>query len=122
MAIHHRTNQVALPPSSYIYPTACELSRGHTAVASLYQVVHQDAEPLARHVAWPSARTEAVLRRGMAKDREARFSTVLEFAHALEDAIGQDLGGAQPASGIPRSLAPLRRAAEDLAVIVPRPS
>jgi serine/threonine-protein kinase len=120
--IDHRTDQFALASMAYSLLTGCEPFRGDTAVAILYQVVHQDAEPLARHLAWPSARTEAVLRRGMAKEREARFSTVLDFAHALEGAIAQDLSGAQPAGRTPRSLTPLRLAAADLAVIVPQPS
>jgi serine/threonine protein kinase len=100
--IDHRTDQFALASMAYTLLTGREPFRGDTAVTILYQVVHQDAVPLADYVDWPCARVDAVLRRGMAKNREARFPSVLEFARALDDAIGEDLG----VEGRPRLLTP----------------
>jgi serine/threonine protein kinase len=118
--VDHRTDQFALAAMAYTLLTGVEPFRGDTAVAVLYQVVHQDAEPLSQYVSWKSTRTEAVLRRGMAKDREARFSTVLVFARAFCEAIAADRGtgvAVQQQWSTPRGLAPLRQAADDLAVI-----
>jgi serine/threonine protein kinase len=91
-----RTDQFALAAMTYTLLTGREPFHGDSGVAVLYQVVHQDAEPLSRHVDWPCAYVDAVLRRAMAKDREARFASVLDFARALEEAIDVDLGGETP--------------------------
>jgi serine/threonine protein kinase len=105
-----RTDQFALATMTYTLLTGCEPFRGDTGVAVLYQVVHQDAEPLSRYVDWPCAYVDAVLRRAMAKDREARFATILEFARALEEAIEMDLGHqvhpASPAMTAPMAILP----------------
>jgi serine/threonine-protein kinase len=95
-----RTDQFALAAMTYALLTGREPFSGETGVAVLYQVVHQDPEPIAQHVTWPCAYVEAVLRRGMAKDREARFDRILDFARALEEAIARDLGPASHA-GLP---------------------
>jgi serine/threonine protein kinase len=87
-----RTDQFSLAAMTYNLLTGREPFQGDTGVAILYQVVHQDAEPLSKHVDWPCAYVDAVLRRAMAKDRQARFPTILEFARALEEAIAVDLG------------------------------
>jgi serine/threonine protein kinase len=116
--IDHRTDQFALAAMAYTLLTGVEPFRGDTAVAILYQVVHQDAEPLSQYVDWSATRTEAVLRRGMAKDREARFATVLEFARAFCEAVAADRGGeTEKVWSTPRGLASLRAAADDLEVI-----
>jgi serine/threonine protein kinase len=88
--IDHRTDQFALAAMAYLLLTGREPFRGDTAVTILYQVVHQDPDPLAKHVDWPCAHVEAVLRRGLAKERSQRFPSVLEFARALEQAIVED--------------------------------
>jgi len=90
--IDHRTDQFALAAMAYLLLTGREPFRGDTAVTILYQVVHQDPDPISRYVDWPSTRVNEVLRRGMAKDRQGRYSSVLEFARALDEAINQDLG------------------------------
>jgi serine/threonine protein kinase len=90
--IDHRTDQFALAALTYMLLSGREPFRGDTAVTILYQVVHQDPAPLDRHVDWPCAHVDAVLRKGMAKDRKTRFPSVLEFARALDEAISQDLG------------------------------
>jgi eukaryotic-like serine/threonine-protein kinase len=106
--IDHRTDQFAVASMTYTLLTGREPFRGDTAVTILYQVVHQDADPLSSYVSWPCENVDAVLRRGMAKNREARFPSVLEFARALDDAITADLGPElRPRSLTPRSVAPL---------------
>jgi hypothetical protein len=55
-------------------------------------VVHQDPDPIAGHVDWPCEHVDAVLRRGLAKERSQRFPSVLDFARALEEAIVEDGG------------------------------
>jgi serine/threonine-protein kinase len=90
--IDHRTDQFALAAMAYLLLTGREPFRGDTAVTILYQVVHQDPDPLARHVDWPCQHVDAVLRRGLAKERSQRFGSVLEFARALDEAIFEDAG------------------------------
>jgi serine/threonine protein kinase len=90
--IDHRTDQFALAALTYMLLSGREPFRGDTAVTILYQVVHQDPEPLGRHVDWPCTHVNETLRRGMAKDRDTRFASVLDFARALDEAIAQDLG------------------------------
>jgi serine/threonine-protein kinase len=97
--IDHRTDQFALAAMAYMLLTGREPFRGDTAVTILYQVVHQDPEPVSQYVDWPCATVNAVLRRGMAKDREARFPSVMEFARALEEALDIDLAGQEIAPG-----------------------
>lgn len=96
--IDHRTDEFALASMAYNLVSGQEPFRGETAVTVLYQVVHQDAEPLSRSVPWPCERVDAVLRRGMAKDRRDRYPGVVEFARALERAVGEDLGPMVPDS------------------------
>jgi serine/threonine-protein kinase len=90
--IDHRTDQFALAAMAYLLLTGREPFRGDTAVTILYQVVHQDPDPLAKYVDWPCAHVEAVLRQGMAKERSQRFASVLDFARAFEEATAEDLG------------------------------
>jgi serine/threonine-protein kinase len=109
--IDHRTDQFALACIAYALLTGREPFRGENAVTILYQVVHQDPEPLAGLVAWPCGRVEEVLRRGMAKDPEARYPSALAFAHALDAAIDDDVGAsAVPATVVAPPPPPLDRA------------
>jgi serine/threonine-protein kinase len=90
--IDHRTDQFALAALTYMLLTGREPFRGDTAVTILYQVVHQEPDPMGRWVDWPCRRVDRVVRRGMAKDRDDRFPSVMDFARALEEAIAQDTG------------------------------
>jgi serine/threonine protein kinase len=90
--IDHRTDQFSLAAMAYLLLTGREPFRGDTAVTILYQVVHQDPDPLSRYVDWPCANVDRVLRKGMAKDRKNRYDSALEFAGALDAAIAEDLG------------------------------
>jgi len=89
--VDHRTDQFALAVLAYTLLAGREPFRGQTPVAVLYQVVHADAAPLRRFVAWPCARVQAVLTKAMAKDRDGRYATIVEFAQAFEDAVATDL-------------------------------
>jgi serine/threonine-protein kinase len=53
----------------------------------LFQVVHRDPPPLASKVNGLPQDIETVLRRALAKNKDDRFPTVIEFAHALEAAL-----------------------------------
>jgi serine/threonine-protein kinase len=108
--VDSRADQFALASITYTLLTGQEPFRGETGVAVLYQVVHEDPEPLDILVDWPCASAQAVLGRAMAKDRQARFATVLDFARALEDAIAVDLGA--PGRRIPAPLALLATPAD----------
>jgi eukaryotic-like serine/threonine-protein kinase len=90
--VDSRADQFALASITYTLLTGQEPFRGDSGVAVLYQVVHEDPEPLDSLVDWPCASGAAVLDRAMSKDRQARFATVLDFARALETAIAADLG------------------------------
>jgi serine/threonine-protein kinase len=87
--IDHRTDQFALACIAYTLLAGRVPFHADTAIAVLYQVVHQDPEPLARWVPWHCEDVDSVLRRAMAKDREARFPSIMEFARELEAAIGR---------------------------------
>jgi serine/threonine-protein kinase len=107
--IDHRTDQFALACIAYALLTGREPFRGENAVTILYQVVHQDPEPLANLVGWPCARVEEVLRRGMAKDPEARYPSALAFAHALDAAIHDDVGVAAVPAMVTAPAPPVER-------------
>jgi len=91
--VDHRTDQFGLAAMAYTLFTGNEPFRATTAVAVLYQVVHEATSPLRQFVDWPCTRTEAVLQRALAKDRHDRFPDILAFAYALEDAVAHDLAG-----------------------------
>jgi serine/threonine protein kinase len=90
--IDHRTDQFALAALTYMLLTGREPFRGDTAVTILYQVVHQDPDPLGRWVDWPCRRVDKVVRRGMSKDRDDRYPSVMDFARALDEAMAHDGG------------------------------
>jgi serine/threonine protein kinase len=112
--IDHRTDQFALAAMAYMLLTGREPFRGDTAITILYQVVHQDPDPISRYVDWPSTHVNEVLRRGMAKDRAVRFPSVLEFSRALEQAVADDLGLQRPSPRL-RLVATTRADSDDRA-------
>jgi serine/threonine-protein kinase len=85
--IDHRADQFALGSLAYTLLTGREPFHADTALAVLYQVVHQQAAPLPAALAGPGGTVDSVLRQAMAKQREDRFPTILEFARRLEAAI-----------------------------------
>jgi len=93
--IDHRTDQFALGVLAYMLLSGCEPFRGQTPVSVLYQVVHEQPTALGRLVDWPCGRVEAVLRKAMAKNRDDRYPSILDFARDFSEAIAADLGAAQ---------------------------
>jgi serine/threonine protein kinase len=89
--VDHRTDQFALAAMTYTLLSGCEPFPGTSPVTVLYQVVHEDPKPIARHLDWRCKRVDAVLRRAMSKNIAERFTSILEFSTALEAAIEQDL-------------------------------
>jgi serine/threonine protein kinase len=89
--VDHRSDQFSLATMAYTLLAGVEPFRGASAVAVLYQVVHESAEPLSDHVDWPSARTDRVIRRAMSKQISDRYPDILAFAAALEQALAADL-------------------------------
>jgi serine/threonine protein kinase len=102
--VDHRTDQFALAVLAYTLLAGREPFRGQTPVAVLYQVVHADAAPLRRFVAWPCARIQAVLTKAMAKDRDDRYATIVEFAQAFEEAVATDLLAHDPEDDLTQPL------------------
>jgi serine/threonine protein kinase len=81
-----RADQFSLAAMAYEMLTGQDAFAGDDPVAVLYQIVHQDPQPLSRHVPWDCAGVEGVLRRGLAKDPAQRYRTITEFARALAEA------------------------------------
>jgi serine/threonine protein kinase len=89
--VDHRTDQFALAAMTYTLLAGVEPFRGQSPVTVLYQVVHEQAEPIGKRVAWPCSALDAVLRKAMSKEIGDRYSSILEFSAALEEALRQDL-------------------------------
>jgi serine/threonine protein kinase len=58
------------------------------APALLFQVVHEPPVPLPAELTSENPQLAAVLCRALAKDKNDRFANVIEFAGALEEAVG----------------------------------
>jgi serine/threonine protein kinase len=87
--IDARSDQFALAAVAHTLLAGRPPFRGDTPLATLSAIVHGEPETLSDQVSWPAAEVEAVLRKGMARARDDRFSSVLEFAEALEAALRQ---------------------------------
>jgi serine/threonine protein kinase len=99
--VDHRTDQFALAAMTYTLLSGVEPFRGQSPVTVLYQVVHEEAAPVAKRVDWPCSAVDAVLRKAMSKDIGDRYSSILEFSSALEAALQEDL---RPADDLPVTL------------------
>jgi serine/threonine-protein kinase len=87
--IDARTDQFALAAIVYEMLTGEDAFRGDSTTSILYQIVHEEPAGLddsgdARGPIPPSVK--AVLRRGLAKDKQRRFPSVVAFSTALEAA------------------------------------
>ncbi|HVR60932.1 MAG TPA: serine/threonine-protein kinase [Polyangia bacterium] len=87
--IDARSDQFALAALAYTLLARRPPFHGDSSLATLSAIVHGEPEPLAPDVNWPAEEAEAVLRKGMARMREDRFSSVLEFTDALEAALAR---------------------------------
>jgi tRNA A-37 threonylcarbamoyl transferase component Bud32 len=114
--IDARTDQFALAAIVYEMLTGQEAFTGDSVSSLLYQIVHEEPAGLVGDTksSIPPA-VAAVLRRGLAKDKERRFATVMTFSRALEEAAA---AGDAPNANTVAS----KRAALDVARQVARPA
>jgi eukaryotic-like serine/threonine-protein kinase len=105
-----RTDEFALAALTYTLLSGRTPFSRDTPVAVLYAVVHDQPAALGSVDGWDSAPVERVLRKGMARERDDRFATVLEFADALEAALIEGRALARPPEPPPRERARRRRA------------
>jgi serine/threonine protein kinase len=87
-----RTDQFALAALTYTLLSGRTPFARETPVAILYAVVHEEPAALGSVDGWDAAPVERVLRKGMARERDDRFPSVLAFADALEASLVE--GGA----------------------------
>ena len=111
-----RTDQFALAALTYTLLSGRAPFARETPVAILYAVVHGEPAALGAVEGWDAAPVEGVLRKGMARERDDRYPSVLAFADALEAAFVE--GGAlpRPTTPAPMQLVP----AEMTAALRPR--
>jgi len=81
--IDQRTDQFALAAIAYEMLTGRSAFRGGTVPALLYQVVHEQPEPLRAFNPEVTPALEAVIFRALAKRRDDRFPSVRDFATEL---------------------------------------
>jgi eukaryotic-like serine/threonine-protein kinase len=89
-----RTDQFALAALTYTLLTGRGPFSRETPVAILYAIVHEEPAALGTVDGWDLAPVERVLRKGMSRERDDRYASVLAFAEALEGALVE--GGALP--------------------------
>jgi serine/threonine-protein kinase len=100
-----RTDQFALAALAYTLLSGRAPFARETPIEVLYAVVHDEPAALGSVEGWDAAPVERVLRQGMARDRDDRYSSVLELADNFEAALIE--GGALPRPTTPEPL-PLR--------------
>jgi serine/threonine protein kinase len=86
-AIDSRTDQFSLAAIAYTLLTGREPFEAEDPIAVLYQVVHADPPPPAALVPRLGSAVDAVIMKALAKQSTDRFSSVLEFAAALRQAV-----------------------------------
>jgi serine/threonine-protein kinase len=82
-----RTDQFALACIAYTLLTGAEPFKGTTAVAVLYQVIHEQPRPLAPQLGYACPHLEHTLLKALAKPQPARYPTILAFSTALTQAL-----------------------------------
>jgi serine/threonine-protein kinase len=100
-----RTDQFALAALAYTLLSGRAPFARETPIEVLYAVLHDEPSALGSVAGWDAAPVERVLRKGMARDRDDRHSSVLELADSFETALIE--GGALPRPTTPEPL-PLR--------------
>jgi serine/threonine protein kinase len=99
--IDGRADQFALAALTYAMLTGMDPFPGNTTAEVLAQIVNGEPAPLNEYVNWRTDAVEAVLRRALSKRSADRYTGVLAFAAALQEA-GQAPGGpstSSPATG-----------------------
>jgi serine/threonine-protein kinase len=102
--IDSRTDQFALAALTYTLVSGRAPFERETPVAILYAVVHEDPPPLGAPEGWDVAPVERVLRKGMARNRDDRYASVLAFADALEEAFIEGGAMARPTPSAPLAI------------------
>jgi serine/threonine-protein kinase len=92
--IDPRCDQFSLAAIAYAMFTGREPFKGDDPVAVLYQVVHEDPVAASSLAPWLPPEIDAILARGLAKERDHRYTDILAFAGALRAAIDVAIGGA----------------------------
>jgi serine/threonine-protein kinase len=86
-----RADQFALAVMTYMMLSGQSPFRGETPLAVIYNAVHEDPRSLAEFpsklLPQTTAAIDAVLRRGMARDREDRFASVAAIVQELQKAL-----------------------------------
>jgi len=95
--IDGRTDQFSLAAMAYEMLTGRDAFTGDDQVSVLYQIVHQDPQPLSSYVAWRSEGVQAVLSRALSKEPRHRYPTVTEFSAAFAEAARGVLSGSMTA-------------------------
>jgi serine/threonine-protein kinase len=92
--IDERTDQFALATITYELLTGREAFRGETVPAILYQIVHEDPDPITSLNPNVSPAVVAVVVKALAKDKQHRFPTVYGFhAELLRAAAEEHMAG-----------------------------
>jgi eukaryotic-like serine/threonine-protein kinase len=96
-----RSDQFALGAITYRMLTGWDPFTGDDIASLLYQVVHEEAPPLARYLPafWDTRALQAVLDRALAKNPAQRFGGMMELARAFEAASEQTLSHESAAPG-----------------------
>jgi serine/threonine-protein kinase len=85
--IDARADQFSLAVLAYTLVTGRPPFRGHTPLEIYNEMVDGQPVPLGPREGWSGEAVEAVLRKGLAPAKEARYGSVLDFADALESAM-----------------------------------
>jgi serine/threonine protein kinase len=100
--IDSRTDQFALAALAHTLLTGQAPFWRESPVAILYAIVHEEPASIPPADSWNTRPVERVLGRGMARARDDRYGSVLEFADAFEEALVE--GGALPRPTTPEPL------------------
>ncbi len=82
-----RTDQFALAAMTYEMLSGRVAFQADSVPATLFKITNEEPPPLAEVPAPTGPAIEAVLRKAMAKDKESRFASILDFSDALALAI-----------------------------------
>lgn len=94
--IDDRTDEFALGAIAYELLTGSPAFHGENAPTILYQVVHEEPEPMQAMVPNLSSAVAAVVSKALSKVREDRYPTVLEFHRELERAAALGISAEPP--------------------------
>jgi serine/threonine protein kinase len=117
--IDARSDQFALSALAHTLLAKRAPFVGDTPLATLSAIVHGEPEALAPYVSWPAGEVELVLRKGMARSRDDRYVSVLEFTDALEGALARSGALAEPARACPSAVATASGSSPALALTMP---